>query len=45
MLKGINIGGEKRSDFIEYLKKQQDNNLENINNINFMKNKYFKRKK
>ena len=40
MLKGINIGGEKRSDFLEYLKKQQDNNLENINNINFMKNKY-----
>ena len=39
MLKGINIGGEKRSDFLEYLKKQQDNNLENINNINFMKNK------
>ena len=39
MLKGINIGGEKRSDFLEYLKKQRDNNLENINNINFMKNK------
>ena len=39
MLKGINIGGEKRSDFLEYLKKQRDNNLENINNINLMKNK------
>ena len=30
MLKGINVGGENRLNFIKYLKKQQDHNLEEL---------------
>ena len=40
MLKGINIGGENRLDFINYLKKKQDNNLEKLEKIYLLEDKY-----
>ena len=34
MLEGINIGGEKRLDFLNNLQKKQEDNLEKLNKIN-----------
>ena len=39
MLKGINIGGINRLNFIKYLKKKQDDNLEKLENMYIMENK------
>ena len=35
MLKGIHIGGENRLDYLEFLKKRQDENLEKLEKIYF----------
>ena len=39
MLKGINIGGKKRLEFLEYLKKKQDDNIEKLSNAFLYENK------
>ena len=39
MLKGINIGGENRLDFLDYLKKRQDENVELLEKINMNEGK------
>ena len=33
MLKGIHIGGENRLDYLEFLKKRQEENLEKLEKI------------
>ena len=38
MLKGINIGGKKRLDFINYLKKRREENLEKLEKSYLMEN-------
>jgi len=45
MLKGINIGGENRLDFLDYLKKRQDENVELLEKINMIKERNIKKKK
>ena len=37
MLKGIHIGGENRLDYLDFLKKRQDENLEKLEKINHIK--------
>ena len=47
MLEGINIGGEYRLEFLNNLKKKQEDNLEKLNKINhqlMQKNEKNKRK-
>ena len=39
MLKGINIGGEKREKYLDFLKTKQDENLEKLEKIYFLGNK------
>ena len=38
MLKGINIGGENRLKFLDYLKKMQDESLEKLEQMYFLEN-------
>ena len=40
MIKGINIGGENRLEYLEFLKKKQDENIEMLEKI-YMKQDYF----
>ena len=35
MLQGINIGGEYRLEFLNNLKKKQEDNLDKLNKINY----------
>ena len=39
MLKGINIGGENREKYLDFLKRKQDENLEKLEKIYFLGNK------
>ena len=39
MLKGINIGGEYRENYLNFLKRKQDENLEKLEKIYFLENK------
>ena len=44
MLKGINIGGENRLDFLKFLKKKQEENLEKLENAYLFEDKIEKNK-
>ena len=39
MLKGINIGGENRLKYLNFLQKKQDENLEKLEKMNLLENK------
>ena len=39
MLKRINIGGENREKYLDFLKRKQDENLEKLEQIYFSENK------
>ena len=44
MLKGINIGGENRLDYLDYLKKRQEDNIEMLEKIYEKEDKNIKKK-
>ena len=44
MLKGINVGGENRLEYLEFLKKKQDENVELLEKINMNEGKNKKKK-
>ena len=45
MLKGINIGGDNRLEYLDFLKKKQDENIEMIERINMNEGKKKKKRK